>query len=303
MRRGITRSTGLFLAALVAATPRVVGAQEHEGEHREEEPAGRHLEYVAHHGGFPTFVDLFSTHHAYLERKVNLQVEATAADDENEFEEFGELTWQFNRWFGAEIEVPFAQIDPDEGEGAGGLGDIEIGPQIALLQSVDDLLIIGARSGFVIPTGDEDDGIGADGWTWEPGFLVWKGFGPHSRGAVQAELTYERFFPDDDGLDDEEQVVYNVGLSYWTPSNFIPIVELTGSTRISDEEEDEAEGGGGLVPASGGSEGEDDTLASLLLGFRYGFAGGQQWGAGVQFPLTGTESFDVRLVVGGVIHL
>jgi len=90
--RGVTRSSGPLLAALVAATAAVVGAQE--DEHREEEPEERHLEHVSHHGGFPTFGDLFFTHHAYLEWKVSLQVEATAADDENEFEEFGEPTWR-----------------------------------------------------------------------------------------------------------------------------------------------------------------------------------------------------------------
>lgn len=305
--RGFARCTRLLAAAvLLVAAPSALRAQDHDHEHEHEaeeaDPSVRHLEHARHHGGFPEFVDIFFTHHAYLERKIHPRFAATTAEEGNEFEESAELAWQFNDWFGAEIEVPLAQTDPDEGDGAGGLGDIEIGPQVAFVQDVDRLLIVSARSGFGLPTGDEDEGLGADGWTWEPGLLVWKGFGSHNRGAVQAELTYERFFPDEDGLDDEEELVYNLGFSYWTPSNFIPVVELNGSTRISDEPEEE-EHEGALVPAHGGGGGEDDTLVSATVGFRYGFANGQQWGAGIQLPLTDTESFDARFVVGGIIHL
>lgn len=304
--RGIARCTGLLFAAILVAAPPSLWAQEHEREHEHEEREGqtaRHLAHAHDHGGFPEFVDIFFTHHAYLERKLHPSLVATTAEGGNEFEESLELVWQFNEWLGGEIEVPFAQIDPEAGDGAGGIGDVEVGPQVAFVQDVDRLLILAVRSGFVLPTGDEGEGLGADGWAWEPGLLLWKGFGPEDRGAVQAELTYDRFFPDQDELDDEEELVYNLGVSYWTSTHFIPIVELTGSTRISEEPEEEGETEGALAPASSGGGGEDDTLVSLTLGFRYGFANGQQWGAGVQFPVTDTESFDARFVVGGIIHL
>ena len=61
----------------------------------------------------------------------------------------------------------------------------------------------------------------------------------------------------------------------------------------------------GLGLAHGGELIEsDERLLSGTVGFRYAFTNGQQWGGGVQFPLFGdTESYEWRLVVGGIIHL
>ncbi len=282
---GVTRLVVPLAAALIAVGHPAL-AQEHEHGEHENEP--RHLEHAHHHGGFPEFVDVYFTHHAYLERKVHPRFDATLAAGENEYEESLEVVWQFNRWLGAEVEGAFIQTDPDEGDGESGFGDVEVAPMVALVTDVERLLIVTARSGFVLPTGDEDKGLGIDGWGWEPALLVWKGFGPERRSALQGELTYDREFLND--APDEASVVYNAAYTYWTSSNFIPVLEINGSTRVSDEEP-EAEGGG------------DDTIVSATLGFRYAFANGQQWGGGVQFPLTGTDAYDARLVVGGIIHL
>ncbi|MBW3660669.1 MAG: hypothetical protein KY397_03445, partial [Gemmatimonadetes bacterium] len=134
------------------------------------------------------------------------------------------------------------------------------------------------------------------------------------RGAVQAELAYDRLFADE-GVD-EEEIVYNVAFSWWLPSNFIPILEINGVTPLGDEEEAGHEDEEGehhdslvparprpLVPAHGGTDAGEGTLIAGTIGFRYGFANGQQWGAGVQVPFMGDDPFDVRLVAGGIIHL
>ncbi len=263
----------------------------------------RHLGDGHSHGGFPEFVDVYLTHHAYLERKLHPRFGATYADLENEFEGSGELAWRFNRWLGGELEIPVVRLEPETGAGAGGIGDIEIAPMVALWQSPERLTILSARSGFGLPTGDEDEGLGAEGWTWEPGLLLWKGYGGEKRGALQAELTYERLYAD--GGPDEEELVYNLAWSHWLPSNWIPIAELNGVTRLSDPpaEEHEEEPTAGLALAHGDAVEAEDTVVSGTLGFRYAFANGQQWGAGVQLPISDTEGYDWRLVIGGIIHL
>jgi hypothetical protein len=291
-------------AALAIATPAF--GQEHHGEHghAQPEPSARNLGVGHSHGGFPEFVDVFFTHHAYLERKLHPRFGATYADLENEFEGSGELAWRFNGWLGGELEIPVVRLEPETGAGAGGIGDIEVAPMVALWQSPERLTILSARSGFGLPTGDEDEGLGAEGWSWEPGLLLWKGYGAEKRGALQAELTYERLYADEGP--DEEELVYNLAWSHWLPSNWIPIAEVNGVTRLSDRpaEEHEEEPAGGLALAHGdAAEAEEETVVSGTFGFRYAFANGQQWGAGIQLPLSDTEGYDWRLVIGGIIHL
>lgn len=276
MRSRIIVFFAVALVVTLFGTGRVI-AQEHEHGERA---------HAHSHGGFPEYVDIFFTHHAYLERKIHPRFEAVVAEPGNQYSESVELVWQFNRWLGAEVEVAAIQTDPELGDGVSGFGDMEVAPMVAIHQDPERLLIVTARSGFVLPTGDEDEGLGVDGWGWEPGLLVWKGFGAERRGALQAELGYDRTFADEG--EDEEELVYNLGLSWWLPSNFIPVFELNGIARLSEE----------AAP-----EEEEDTLISGTVGFRYAFANAQQWGAGIQVPLSGTDAYDWRLVVGGIIHL
>lgn len=308
--------TLILVAGLAGATAGPAPAQEPAHEHE----AGEHAH---HHGDFPEYVDIFFTHHAYLERKLHPRFDATVAAAANGYAESLELVWQFNRWLGAEIAAVTLQTDPEVGDGAGGFGDLEIAPMVAFVRDADRQLIVTARSGFVLPTGDENEGLGIDGWAWEPGLLVWKGFGAERRGALQAELGYGRAFLNEG--EDEEELVYNLGLSWWTRSNFIPILELNGVERLGehhagsdpaddhDHEHEEGEEHASLVPRGDRGLGlahagdlveAPDRLVSGTVGFRYGFANGQQWGAGIQLPLLGdTDAYDWRLVVGGIIHL
>ncbi|MGH7562929.1 MAG: hypothetical protein ACREK5_00690 [Gemmatimonadota bacterium] len=301
----IRQVTAVAIAGGLAIATPAFGQEAHgEDGHAHAKTHARHLGDGHSHGGFPEFVDVFFTHHAYLERKLHPSLGATYADLENEFEGSGELAWQFNRWLGGELVVPVVRLEPETGKGTGGIGDIEIAPMVALWQSPERLTILTARSGFALPTGDEDVGLGAEGWTWEPGILLWKGYGAEQRGAVQAELTYERLYADSGP--DEEDLVYNLAWSWWLPSNWIPVAELNGVTRLSDPsaQEHEEEPAGGLALAHGdAAEVDEDTVASGTLGFRYAFANGQQWGAGVQLPLSDTQGYDWRLVIGGILHL
>jgi hypothetical protein len=308
----IHASTMILVAALAGILPARALGQEHPHEHPDDADAHSH-------GGFPEFVDIFFTHHAYLERKLHPRFDALSSEHASQFSESVELAWRFNHWLGGEVQAEARQVDPEDDvvDGVSGFGDVEVAPMVALLQDPGRLLIVTARSGFVLPTGDEDQGLGIDGWAWEPALLVWRGFGAERRGALQAELGYERAFLREG--EDEQQLVYNLGVSWWLPSNFLPIVEINGRERLGDavvtppEHHHEEDGSAALVPrtdrglslAHGGELIEsDDRLLSGTVGFRYAFANGQQWGGGVQFPLFGdTESYEWRLVVGGIIHL
>lgn len=307
---GIRAFTALAALSALVACAAPAGAQDHP-DHDHDHPgphaaAARHLAHAEHHGGFPAFVDVFFTHHAYLERKLHPRFDASFAGEGRQYGGSGEIVWQFGRRLGAELSGGVVSTDPDEGSGATGVTDLEVAPMLAISQDVDRLLIVTVRSGFVLPTGDAEEGLGIDGWGWEPGLLVWKGFGPEKRGALQAELGYERLFADSGA--DEEELVYNLALSYWLPSNWIPVLELNGVTPIGsraaeDHHAEPGTAGRGLVPAHGETVEAEETVVAATLGFRYAFANQQQWGAAVQLPLTGGAPFDARLVVGGIIHV
>jgi len=268
--------------------------------------------YEHAHRAFPEFVDVFFTQHAYLERKVHPRFDAIVAEAGKQYSESVELVWQFNRWFGAEIAAAAIQTDPEVGDGVAGFGDMEVAPMITFVQDPERLLIVTARSGFVLPTGDESEGLGVDGWSWRPRFLLWKGFGAERRGALQVEFGYDLSFMEEG--DDEKALAFNVGYSHWTHSNWIPVMEITAVQGVGGHDDE------GAVPVDkalmrrgdrrlGLSHGEaliesDDRRLSSAVGFRYAFENGQQWGGGVQFPLFGdTESYDWRLVFGGIFHL
>lgn len=178
MRSDYSMTAGILSASLIlwaASSPGSAIAQEHPHEDHDHAEGGHEgqARHIGHESGFPEFVDIFFTHHAYLERKLRPRVIPTPGEEENEFEEIVELSWKFNHWLFVEL-----------------------------------------------------NGVTS--------------------------------------LTDEE-----------------------GDEEHEDEEEHEA-----LVPAgrrvalasSGGGLGEEDTLVSLTLGFRYGFANHQQWGGGIQFP-------------------
>lgn len=305
-RRGVGAyavPTALVLAVLASAPTAPLAAQEMD-------PGARGHDHDRDddhdHGGFPEFVDVFFTHHAYLERKLHPRLATTVATEANAFETSAELVWEFLPWLGAEVGVPLVWIDPEEGSGASGVGDVEAGPIVAFVRDPDALLIVAVRSAVVLPTGDEDEGLGIGGWGWEPGLVAWKGFGPEGRGALQAEAAYERVFADE--ADDEEELAWNLALSYRLPSRWIPIVELNGATPLGEDAEEHHEEPteariAGLVPAHGDVEaGGEGTLVAVTIGFRYAFENGQQWGAGVQLPLN-DDPYDARVVVGGIAHL
>lgn len=312
MRR--TLST-LFVVALLGI-PASAAAQDDHDDH--DHAAAGQARHLGHHAtGFPEYVDVFFTAHAYLERKLHPRFESMRADGLDTWTASGELAWRFTDRIGGEVAVAFVGTDPEIGDGATGIGDIELAPMVALLQDPGSQMIVSARSGFVIPTGDEEEGLGAPGWGWQPSLLAWKGFGPDRRGALQAEVGYDRLFADEG--EDAEAVVYNLAASWWLPSNVIPVVELNGVTPIGetdeerghdDPEHEEGEEHASLAPARGPlapAHGETvvgaETTIAGTVGFRYAFANGQQWGAGLQVPLSGSEIYDVRLVVGGIIHL
>jgi mono/diheme cytochrome c family protein len=87
----------------------------------------------------------------------------------------------YERRFGArnqvEIVLPFGVHERAPGDWTGGLGDIAIGAKRALYHSLTSGTILSVAGEVILPTGDEDDGLGNGGTILEP-FLAFGQFLP-----------------------------------------------------------------------------------------------------------------------------
>ncbi len=100
---------------------------------------------------------------------VVLEAAYEKATDEREFELAAELSIGVTDRMQVVAEVPFEFVDPDDDSRRSGLGDISMGFQYNLVQGPD--FSFGVRSGFVIPSGDEDKDLGGGQFVWEPNLL------------------------------------------------------------------------------------------------------------------------------------
>ena len=67
-----------------------------------------------------------------------------------------------------EVAIPFGVVERSEGDWTGGMGDIALGFKRALLHSVASGTIFSGSFEMIVPTGDEDDGLGSGTVILEP---------------------------------------------------------------------------------------------------------------------------------------
>lgn len=149
-------------ARSLAAEPSPSEAYHHGASHSEEEE----------HAGALIFHQ-FVGEKIYIQGQGELYVVLEAAygkgNGEQELELGGELAIGVTDRMQIVAEVPFVLVDQDDGPQHDGLGDISMGFQYNLVQGPD--FSFGVRSGFVIPSGDEDRDLGGGQFVWEPNLL------------------------------------------------------------------------------------------------------------------------------------
>jgi hypothetical protein len=131
-----------------------------------------HSEEEVHDAGALIFHQLVGEK-IYIQEEGELYVVLEAAygkaKDEREFELAAELSIGVTDRLQLVAEVPFEFVDPDDGSQHNGLGDITMGFQYNLVQGPD--FSFGVRSAFVIPSGDEEKGLGGGQFVWEANLL------------------------------------------------------------------------------------------------------------------------------------
>ena len=100
---------------------------------------------------------------------VDYQYSRKSDEKENEFEM--EFEWTLTRRIALLFEVPYANINPEQGSTVNGIGDIAIGSRILLLEYEKALLAFGLE--IETPTGDTDKGLGRGETAIAPSFSAW----------------------------------------------------------------------------------------------------------------------------------
>ncbi|MBW7990866.1 MAG: transporter [Planctomycetes bacterium] len=108
---------------------------------------------------------------AFTNRDLLVDYKYFRRSDENEHELEMELEWTLTRRLALIFEVPYANVDPEQGSTVNGIGDIGIGPRILLTEYEKALLAFSLE--IESPTGDTEKGLGRGETAIAPSFSAW----------------------------------------------------------------------------------------------------------------------------------
>ena len=240
-------------------------------------------------------VHTFNLEPAFLGRDLLLDYRFTSADEETEMEVEAELEWAFTRRIGMVFEVPFVQVNPEEGNTEEGIGDIAFAPRVLLAET--ERMILAASLEVSLPTGSESKGLGGEEASVGPSVATWVDLGRW--------VTFTAAVGTEHGLESgDSALTYGAALIYtfkgpaffagsehahghhvhFPPGMTSLIAELTGERALS-----------------GDADGED--VHALLLGISYTLSGDLEVRGGYEMPLGSPEAFDYSFVIGLIYHL
>ncbi len=276
------RLYALFLATALFAVAPVSAQHDHDDpvKHRPSE-TGVHEHRHAHPGvslSHPIVIES-----PLPETKLRLDYTFADAGDDREHTVTAEAEYAFTREFSVELVLPYTFLDPDEGDSADRLNDAAVALKLATYGLVDRNLFPAVGVEVVLPTGDEERGIGSDHVVeLEPFVRVgyWRSqfelIGALSIGIPLNQTDEER---------DEEDFVLAYGASflYHVRDDVQALVELHGESVFGDED-------ASALYVSPGVTFQPFTEKSISLGL------------GVSLPLTDDRDFDYAVNVMSIFH-
>src|SRR5688572_5066076 len=239
-------------------------------------------------------VHTFNLEPAFLGRDLLLDYRFTSADEETEIEVEAELEWAFTRRIGIVVEVPFVQVNPEEGPTEEGIGDVAFAPRVLIAES--ERMLLSANLEISLPTGSESRGLGGEEASVGPSVATWIDVGRW--------LTFTAAVGSEHGLESgDSALTYGAALIYtfkgpaifsgsehahghhvhFPPGMTSVIAELTGEMALSGDQ-------------------DGDSSHSLLLGVTYTLSGDLELRGGYELPVGGHEEFDDSFVLGLIYH-
>ena len=217
------------------------------------------------------------------ESKLRLNYGFADGGDGSEHEAELEAEYALTRDFSIEAVLPYAFLDPDEGQGEDGFGDASVAFKLASYAWVDRRMMPAVGVEVVLPTGDEERGIGSDHVVEVEPFVrlgVWRG--PFEFiGSLGVGIPFNQT-PEES---DEEDVALEYGISalYRVAPRLQALVELHGDSVFGADDTHALYASPGLTvqPLS-------DESVNI--------------GAGVTLPLTDDRDFDYAVNVMLILH-
>lgn len=206
------------------------------------------------------------------------------ADAEGEVHAVG-ATFEYSpeRWIAFELGVPYAFLNPEGGSHQERLDNVEVAVKLASFAFEEQGLLLGGGVEFILPTGNEERGIGSDHATEVEPFL---GFGwKHDQWEVIGLVSFG--IPVNENGEDESdlEIGWDLSLLYNLTDRVKPLVEFNGGEAIGGEED-----GLGTVSITPGFHliPFDDERLHI--------------GIGVSLPLTSDREFHARPVFSVFYH-
>jgi hypothetical protein len=248
----------------------------------QEPPTDRHShssESVAHshRGPGPHFIDAFHTENAYLERKVQPDVSYLSGDHADLVTATLEIEWALFRRLALIVHAPMHSRSSAIRRETG-VGDLSLGVKVPVVLRPSSL-IIAAGADLVVPTGDEDRGLGAGHAAAEPFVLAWLPFGPDRRWLIQTAGHLDMPLAGDEPVGAEVAAA----LSWTSPFGITPLLEGIGEFPV---------------------EGDGGPTWWLAPGVRWEFLSAWETGASLRVGVSGPEVEDGRfqVTVGLIRH-
>lgn len=194
-----------------------------------------------------------------------------------------EAEYAFAPWVSLEIDIPYIFIRPEEGGTRHDFGSVEAAVKYAYLAFAESGLLLGGGFELSIPTGDDKKGIGSSHTGEIEPFI--------SAGFKFRELETVAFLafgvPYNSQGDDEAdwEVEWDLSLLYHVTPRLEALVEFDGEHVVGGEE-------------------DGVTILNMTPGFTVAPFENHAFklGAGVSFPLTHDDEYDVRVVVSLFYH-
>jgi len=223
------------------------------------------------------------TRRPIIERELELKLRHEKSREGRETETSAALEWPLRSWWQVELEVPVIALDPREGKGAGGIGDIEVQNKFLLFKSLQHLTLIAGGLELRLPSGSERRGLGGE-FTVEPFLTGGIALGPFD---LLADIAYEWNLSGGVRGQREQELTANLAVAWPLHRWFTPFLELNTVTRTSGHQEEDA------------PKLRDRTQLFLTPGLNVRPLPGMTVRAGIQLPVSAAHSFDYALH-GGV---
>jgi hypothetical protein len=217
------------------------------------------------------------------ETKLALKYHFTDGDEGTEHEAEIELEYAFTQNFSIEAVVPYVFVNPDEGSSENGLSDAILAFKLASYEWVDRQILPAVGVEVILPTGDEEKGIGSDHVIeLEPFLRVGYWNGPFEFIAtVGVGIPFNQ--TDEEDAEEDFEVVYGVSALYHVAPSLQALVELHGESVFGDEDESALY----ISPGVTFQPLEDKSI---------------NVGLGATLPLTDDRDFDYAINVMTIIH-